>query len=73
MTGTCNACRELIESTFNTRPHSNLACVGNSGEGELYRCTVCDSCFEFTAENIYLLDGAAAEAVRAAQTWPRQA
>ncbi len=73
MTGICNACRELIESAFETRPHSNLVCVGSSGEGEIYRCSVCDSCFEFTAEDIYLLDGAAAEAARSSQSWPRQA
>lgn len=73
MKGNCKHCRDLIESTFKTRPHGNLVSLGNGGEGELYCCRICDSCFEFTAEHIYMLSGAAAEAARADQAWPKQA
>ncbi|MFC6672347.1 hypothetical protein [Marinobacterium aestuariivivens] len=55
MTGICSHCKRLIDSAFETRPHDALVYKGQGAEGDLYRCSLCGSCFEFTTEHIYLL------------------
>ena len=52
----CSYCAELIRSSFSVEPHHYLNIVRHSPGSSIYRCKVCDTMFEFTEHDIFLLD-----------------
>lgn len=56
MSSPCSCCKKLIESALVTEPHLHLNVVRQSAGSKIYRCSLCDTMFEFTVQDIYLLD-----------------
>lgn len=56
MDSKCNHCRQLIESSIISEPHQNLIVQRASPCSSIYRCQLCNTMFEFTEHDIYLLD-----------------
>jgi len=56
MNSPCSCCKKLIDSALVTEPHQHLYVVRQSAGSKIYRCSLCDTMFEFTAHDIYLLD-----------------
>ncbi|WP_415891976.1 hypothetical protein ACMXYN_11685 [Neptuniibacter sp. PT8_73] len=56
MDSKCNHCRQLIESSIISEPHQHLNVQRRSMSSSIYRCQLCNTMFEFTEHEIYLLD-----------------
>ncbi|WP_415890751.1 hypothetical protein ACMXYV_05415 [Neptuniibacter sp. SY11_33] len=56
MDSKCNHCRQLIESSIISEPHQHLKVQRRSMSSSIYRCQLCNTMFEFTEHEIYLLD-----------------
>ncbi len=58
----CSHCTVLIESAITTDPHQYLVLVKGDKQASIFHCKLCQTMFEFTEQDIFLLEENSAKA-----------